>query len=256
MKLTPLNPAQAFLLLKLEKATDQELLKYTFLHLIYNNILKIHHEWRIPHPRDPTPRLHTLLSKGSNFHLFPQLAYQHPFTHPFIREDKSYPLFPFLQEIGTKYWHNDYKLTQVYPYLVRHHYFNSSLGLKNYGLFFLTKKGKDVQKRIDYQLGEAEIELPHLIKSSPQKTVLLLQELGANVLLLQCFHQELIMQFRSVDFTAFQKLLIDGIGGLHLENFLTVFTYFQLPFERVFVSHKAIPHEEYFDFFDLLNFGK
>lgn len=179
--------------------TGQNLIKYSFLDLVYKGILKIHKDWRQSHPRDPRLRLYTLVAKGPNFESYSSKIHQDPFVGPFHGNDDEFQVKGFVQSIYKQCEEFiGFKTKYVYRELKHNGLFGTSLGLKKVNIFFLNGNGKSVKRELNNELLVAEKNLPKYAKEDPEKAKNLIAGLGANIMLLNSFNDELVESLKPI----------------------------------------------------------
>ena len=193
MQLKNLTPAQTLML------SGKNLIKYSFLDLVYNGYLKVYRDWRLAHPNDARERLYTFVARGDRFSNYNACRHQDPFIAPFLEDDYEYQVRTLVKKI---YQDNGkgqgFKSRIVYKEMKKAGYFSTSAGLKHINLFFLNGKGAQLKKQINNALKEADKTLPEAAKNNPDHAKKILNDLGANVLLLDNFNDELIESLKPI----------------------------------------------------------
>ncbi len=197
MELSDFTPAQTLMLIKPSKVDGKDLLKYSFLDLIYKEKLKIYQDWRLPHPRETRERLYTIVARGKQFSNNGNSFHQDPFVSPFQAKDVEYQVRTLIKKVYLNSGKGPgFKSNWVYKQLKEEGYFMTSLGFKKLDIFFLNSEGSSLKSKFNTILKDAENSLPHLVKSNKEKTKEIISTLGSNILLLDCFNDELIKQLK------------------------------------------------------------
>ena len=179
--------------------TGSDLMKYSFLDLVYKGVLKVYKDWRLPHPRDARERHYTFVAKGERFKAYVKTDHQDPFVAPFLAEDCEYQLrFLVKRVLNTIGKAPKFKSNKVYKELKDNGYFTSFFWLKYLNLFLLNSKGSQLKKDFKSILKEADDTLPKFVETNPEKTKQMLAALGSNILLLNCFNDEFIAQLKKL----------------------------------------------------------
>lgn len=201
MELKDFTPAQTSMIINPLLSSSKELMKYSFLDLIYRKVLNVYKEWRLPHPRHTTERLYTFVSRGENYDKYTSSTHQNPFTNPFIEDDYEYKIHPLIRMVlreSIRIRRSNFKCQKVYPDLRKRGCFISSFGLKYFDIYIHSSKGFKLKKKFKKILDEAEILLPKYATSNTEKAKEIINTLGSNILLLKCFNDELIEQLKPI----------------------------------------------------------
>jgi len=178
MNIKEYSPAQTLMITNPHSCNGLELIKFSFLDLIYNGILKIYKDWRLPHPRHEQERLYTFISRGSNFENYKRNIYQHDFVSPFLSGNVEFQVRTLIRESFKAIEDpKDFKSEQIYRDLQVNKVFKNTLFLERFGLFLLNKHGKNLQNSFSKQLKEAEHLIPTYVDSNPTKACELLKGL-------------------------------------------------------------------------------
>ena len=197
MDIKNFTPAQTLMITQPIGVSGSELMKYSFLDLVYRGILKIYKDWRTPHPNDVRDRLYTFVVRGERFETYQPSYHQDPFVNHFKEDDYEYKIRTLLKHIYNEVGKGPgFKTKWVYQQLRNDSYFNSSFGLKNLNFYFLNSRGSDLKRKFRKFLKEADQALPKLVKNQKDEAKKILATLGSNVLLLECFNDELIEQLK------------------------------------------------------------
>ena len=173
------------------RVSGKELLKHSFLDLVFRGILRVYQAWHPSHPRDPHERLYTLVSRGKRYDAYVPSPHQDLFVEPFAKEDHAYQVRILLRNVYLDGKASGFK-RRVYATLRQKRCFSASWGLKWLNLFFLNERGATAQKEFEKLLNLAEKKLPEYVKTDPEKARELITTLGSNVLLLDNFRDELL----------------------------------------------------------------
>lgn len=199
MKLKDFTPAQVLMITKSFSTSGKDLMKYSFLDLVFKGVLKVYTEWKLPHPRETRERLYTYVARGEQFENFDGNLHQALFIEPFLEDDYEYQVRSLIKEVYLDLGEQSvFKLDYVYKQLIDEGYYSPSYGFKNVGLFFLNKDGKKLKKLFQEELKIAEEKLPILVDSDKDGTLKLLSKLGSNVLLLESFSDDLVEKLKEI----------------------------------------------------------
>jgi hypothetical protein len=189
MNIKDFTAAQSLMLLN-PKASEKDLIKYTFLDLIFKGILNVEQVWRKPNPRDPRPIRYTYVSLGESYNPLKIKYHQEPFIDFFEDVEKA----QMLELIRYVFNEDDlgFKVSRMYIELRNSGFLYSILGLEKSHIIWLTKMGKRISKQIDNEIFSADEILPKLISTDKEKAQEILDNLGPNVLLLDCYDENTI----------------------------------------------------------------
>ncbi|GJM61415.1 hypothetical protein [Persicobacter diffluens] len=241
MELRDFTPAQTLMLTRPFLTTGTELIKYSFLDLVYRGILKVYKDWRLPHPRQTRERFYTFVSRGELFTNYIHSYHQHPFVAPFLEDDYEYQVKILAKKVYTDSGEGfGFKSRKVYPQLKEQGYFTTSLGLKYLNLFFVSNKGAKLRRKFKRILNEADESLPKFAQNNTERAKEILSTLGSNVILLDCFNDQLIDQLRPIfnDLGKTDVSFSEGAFGDHegmvelmFYSFLETMDYFDSSFD-------------------------
>ncbi len=199
MELRHFSPAQTLMLLAPLGVAGRNLMKYSFLDLVFNGYLKVYRDWRLPHPRSHRERLYTFVSRGERFHDYSPNDHQDPFIAPFLQDDREYQVRTLIQKIYGECGRGPgFKRAFVYKELQQAGYFKTSSGLKYLNFFVLSKTGIKVRKQLKAILDDANANLSRTVYNNPEEAKKILSRLGSNVLLLENFNDELVGKLKPI----------------------------------------------------------
>lgn len=199
MHLKNFTPAQTLMITAPMGVSGQNLMKYSFLDLVYNGYLRVYRDWRLPHPRDSRERLYTFVARGDRFNSYVSRQHQDPFVNPFLADDYEYQVRTLVKKVFKENGKtHGFKSKVVYKEMQKAGYFHTSAGLKYINLFFLNGKGSELKRKFNSILKEADETLPEAATKNPEKAKKILNELGSNVLLLDSFNDELIEKLKPI----------------------------------------------------------
>ena len=189
--LSQLPPAAALMILNGRNVGLKELLKITFLDLLFKKVLKIVERESQSNQRDPV-RVYSYVQIGENFYSYAPMAHERVFLDLFSNittqdgADNLEILFRGIVKIAFQ----EAKSVVAYKRLIIEakgirEYYKSNVMLMYLGGFFLNKSGEDVRFAIRNEISEMEKELDNGVKTNPIKVRELLQILGAAVMLLE-----------------------------------------------------------------------
>ena len=177
----------------------KDLMKYSFLDLIYRGVLKVYKDWRLPNQRDSTERLYTFVARGELFTNYQNSYHQDPFVAPFQEDDHEYQVRTLVKKVFKESGKGaGFKSKRVYKQLRKEGYFSTSLGLKHLNFFFLNDQGSTLKKRFKRILKEADEALPGFANTNKEEAKKIVKTLGSNILLLECFKDDLIEKLKPI----------------------------------------------------------
>ena len=241
MELNNFTPAQTLMITRPLGVAGTDLMKYSFLDLVYRGILNVYKDWRLPHPRDTRERLYTFVSRGKLYTSHSGSFHQDPFVQPFKDHDCEYQVRVLAKKVYKESGNaSGFKSTRVYKQLRTEGFFTTSLGLKYLNFFFLNGNGSKLRRKFKSVLKEADESLPRYADSDKEKAKNILTTLGSNVLLLECFKDELIERLKPLfsefgdDHNRFPKSPMEGYGDMFeilFYAFLDTMDYFDSSFD-------------------------
>ncbi|MWB96315.1 hypothetical protein GON26_18285 [Flavobacterium sp. GA093] len=181
--LTELTPAEILVLTK-ESVTHKELLKITFIDLLFKQVLKIIEVERKPHVRQDT-RVYEYVVAGPNFKSYPSKNHERIFLSSFDPYDSVPILFRNLVKIGyqksrtLEELKNDVIKTPALRKCFHQNFFQKMF----YG-YSLTEYGTELKRKIKKEIQDAGNQLSGLNSIENQKAVELIQLIGANIFIL------------------------------------------------------------------------
>lgn len=185
-----ISPVDALIIQYPKGVTGKELIKFTFLELLYQGVFKINEEWRKVHNNSSYERKYIYIEKGPGFSSFVGKLYHKPFLLPFKNRDVRFQLHLLLRKIVKEFKNTSrFKRKAVFYQLKKEGYLHDAVGLSFVNLIFLTKKGRDFQLALKDNLRE---ELRRLTDECTPETVEQVKtKLGACILLLLDEEREL-----------------------------------------------------------------
>ena len=192
--LTQFLPAQTLLLLDVE-CSLRELLKVTFMDLLFKRVLQTIHVESQPHP---LTRVHTstYVMQGANYSSYQPMPHEEVFTSPFMDRSELDILFRHLVKVayersGGLRKYKRLLSDKLEPLDLVERWFWHQL----FGGCSTTAKGEELSAILRQELQELSSTLPHLIENEPEKALKILGDIKGNVFLLEGFDFKLLKRF-------------------------------------------------------------
>lgn len=226
MDLLYFSAAESYMLANTQNAHGHELMRLGFLDLVYKRILKITHELRLPHPSDKTQQLYTLVSPGERFDAYTSSFHQDLFIDQFPNGTCAYQLKSFIDRMRQKVGSMEaYRTKFVFKDLRDRGFFFNTWGLQYFDFQPKTFKGLRTSNVLTASLQEGKRDLLNWMMRDVHKARIMLQEMGAHLIILRLFHQSYkryLDKFISKLTGKFSDQSIDELEGLPLSDQLFV----------------------------------
>ncbi|AZQ63876.1 hypothetical protein EI427_17075 [Flammeovirga pectinis] len=197
MNLQKLTPAQTHMILNPIKSKNTDLLKFALYDLLYKEILMLEQEWKFPHPKRRRESLFIYVSRGKKYNEYIYNIHQNIFLESFKIENRRIQLRKLIKEILPLCGNGQgYKALQLNEDFKLFGLFHQTLSFKDFNLFFLNSKGRNLRKKIKLSLNHYNKRLKSNDLTNKEFTEIL-KELGSNIFLLDDFNSELIEKFNS-----------------------------------------------------------
>ncbi|MEM0543537.1 hypothetical protein WFZ85_13010 [Flavobacterium sp. j3] len=188
--LSQLTPAEVVLLTK-PGATHNELLKLTFIDLLFKQVLKTYEVERRPHYRDKL-KVYTYVSIGKNFETYTSLNHERVFLSSFVSDTSIEILFSNLVKIAyQKSKALLYYKADIYKTPTLQKCFSQNIFQKLLYKYSITDYGAKLKKEVKEEI---QIEANKLANNSTlesQMVIDLIEKIGGNIFLLVAFDHEL-----------------------------------------------------------------
>lgn len=227
--ITQLTPAETYLLTQGSSVLLKDLLKYTFIDLLFKRVLNI---------MKPTNRYKTLSANniciGSQFTTYSPRKHELAFLEIFNKSRDLNIMFYQLVKIAYQYANSKHKF--VFKHLFNTPYISKSLEispLKN--LFFniqLTEEGVLLKHTITSELNELEKNFPKLIRNNPQESKAILDKIKGNIFLLKNFDFELLKEIEPALKKPIEDIEDKDFDCFYFDSYNTFSTIFDNDFER------------------------
>lgn len=191
--LSKLTPAEILVLTK-QNVTQREILKITFLDLVFKNVLKIFDVQRQAHIRERV-RVYKYVSIGQNFHNYNSLNHERVYLSAFALDHSLEILFRNFVKIGyqksrsVSQLKKDIKET---PTLKK--CFSQNIFQKLFRCYSITEYGADLRKKVKNEMQTLGNELSDISGIDNQKAIEHIKLIGANLFLLINVDDELVQQ--------------------------------------------------------------
>ncbi|MES2733444.1 MAG: hypothetical protein V4714_16990 [Bacteroidota bacterium] len=192
--LSHLSPAETLVVLHGDQAAIKEMLKFTFMDLLFKQVLKTIEVTKQPYEDDPV-QTHTYVVVGSQFLGYQPLPHEHFFLLPFWKSGDLQILFKHLVKMGFQHAVNASHCQRTViksPYVAQ--YFSRSFLEKLFGWFSMTREGTEMRKDLSAEIAHLEKELPALIQAGSSKAADILKAIKGNIFLLATVDFALLRQ--------------------------------------------------------------
>ncbi len=191
--LSKLTPAETLILIK-ENVTHQELLKITFIDLLFKQVLKTFEVERKPHIRQEV-RVYKYVQIGQNFNNYNSLNHEKLFLSIFDTDNTIEILFRNLVKIGYK---KSRTLSDLKNDIIKtpalKKCFSQNIFQKIFYGYSLTKYGTELKKKVKEEIQNLGNELSSINNIENQKAIELIKIIGANIFILINIDYELLQQ--------------------------------------------------------------
>ncbi|WP_224994307.1 hypothetical protein [Cesiribacter sp. SM1] len=192
--LSQYQPAQTLMLIDSD-CSLKELVKVTFMDLLFRQVLQANSVTSQPHPLT-SAYTSTYISQGINFKNYLSKPYEEVFTAPFIGHAGLEVLFRHLVKMG----YQNSGSRGKYKRLIIQELEGAGLAERTwwnhlFGGCELTSVGEEVSKKLKEELKLLKETLPGLIKENPEQAGAVLEAIKGNVFLISGFDVELLRRF-------------------------------------------------------------
>lgn len=211
--LSELTPAEVLVLTK-ENVTHQEILKITFIDLLFKEVLQTVEVHRKPHIRE-VDRIYKYVQIGKNYNNYNSLNHERVFLSAFNADNTVQILFRNLVKIGYKKSKtlNDLKNDIIKtPNLKR--CFSRNIFQKLFYAYSLTEYGAELKTKVRQEIQKVGNELSSINSIENHKAVELIKKIGANIFILINVDYELLQQIdKDLGIEITKNHSIDGGSG-------------------------------------------
>lgn len=191
--LSELTPAEILILTK-ENVTQREILKITFIDLLFKQVLKVFEEERQIN-KNQKIRVYKYVGIGQKFHSYTSLNHERVFLSTFEIDNSMELLFRNLVKIGFQKSKTFSELKDDIiktPNLKR--CFSQNFFQKLFYKYSLTDYGKDLKRKVQKEIQTFGNEFSSIINIDNQKAIELIKIIGANIFILMNIEYELLQQ--------------------------------------------------------------
>lgn len=211
--LSELTPAETLILTK-ENVTHQELLKITFIDLLFKQVLKTFEVERKPHIRQEV-RVYKYVQIGQNFNNYNSLNHERLFLSTFDTDNTIEILFRNLVKIGYK---KSRTLSDLKNDIIKtpalKKCFSQNVFQKIFYGYSLTKYGTELKRKVKEEIQNLGNELSSVNNIENQKAIELIKIIGANIFILINIDYQLLQQIdKDLGIEINNNKSIDGGSG-------------------------------------------
>lgn len=238
--LKKITTAEAYLLIACDDATFKNLLKNTLVDLLLKKVLRIEEQNFQPDNNDPA-QIISYIKAGENIKKYKAKAHEEIFLKTFVDNEELEIIFRHYvsmvyENAGSK---RSY-IKGIRKNAAMRAYFSNGILTFLFGAVILTAQGAKVMDKINEELSELEKTLPKLAETNPKKAKAIINEINANVLLLNSFDLDLIKkvdsQFKSVISNSSESSIhFDGVDFILFDIY---FNGFDTEFDTEFDSNE------------------
>lgn len=191
--LSELTPAEILVLTK-ENVTHQELLKITFIDLLFKKVLKIYKVERRPNIRDSI-RTYQYVATGENYTNYKSENHERLFLSPFNQDNTIEILFQNLIKISYQKSRtvSDLKNDIIKSSNLKNCFSQNIFHKLFYGYNF-TEIGNEVKRKVKIEIQNLGNEFSEINSIENQKAIELIKIIGANIFILVNIDYELLHQ--------------------------------------------------------------
>lgn len=192
--LSKFSPAETLLVLQDKNTSIKELLKVTFMDLLLKQVVRTVEVQRQASSRD-TVRIYKYVEIGKNFFTYRPLPHENIFLAPFQKGESSQILFRHIVKMGYQnaksecHFHNIVRQSPNLRGCFRRNLFQSI-----FGGFKVTLSGLELRNKVQIEIAQLEVQLPHLIINNHQEALNILKVIKGNIFLLTNIEFDLIKQ--------------------------------------------------------------
>lgn len=211
--LSELTPAEILILTK-ENVTHQELLKITFIDLLFKQVLKTFEVERQPHIRKEV-RVYKYVGIGQNFNNYNSLNHERIFLSTFDKDNTIEMLFRNLVKIG---YQKSRTLSDLKNDIIKtpgiKKCFSQNIFQRIFYGYSFTKYGTELKRKVKEEIQNLSNELSSINNLENQKAIELIKIIGANIFILLNVDYELLQQIDTdLGIEINKNNLIDGGSG-------------------------------------------
>lgn len=194
--LSELTPAEVYVLTK-DKFTHRELLKITFIDLLFKKVLRTFEVQRVP-DKDQEMRTYRYIGIGQGFEKYPSRNHEKFFLSIFEKDSEMEMLFTTLTKVAYQksitlsYFKNELIKTPTLKKCFSQNIFQRIF----YGYSF-TDYGKELKRKVEKEIHGLNLELQTVKNTENQKVIELIKVIGANIFFLENIDYEILNQFDS-----------------------------------------------------------
>lgn len=191
--LSQLTPAEILILTK-NNVTQQEILKITFIDLLFKNVLKVFEVQRQAHIKEEV-RVYKYVGTGQNYSNYNSLNHERVFLSTFGMDNSIEILFQNLVKIG---YQKSRTLSDLKNDIIKtptlKKCFTQNIFQKIFYGYSFTEYGMILKKKVQKEIEELGNELSGINDIDNQKAIELIKVIGANIFLLLNVDYELLQQ--------------------------------------------------------------
>jgi hypothetical protein len=191
--LSKITPAETLLIRDCTSVQLKDLMKYTFMDLLFKKVIEIKKINKKSHTRDKYIRTYTYVISGKNFSKYKPKTHELIYLSPFIKSQSIQILFnnfiKMAYDTSNGSW--NYKKStrnnrEITPY------FKQTFLLNLFRLNRLTDNGTKLKKEISNYLNDIDSKIDNLLHNDKKKGLELLLRIGGNIFLLRNLNFQLL----------------------------------------------------------------
>lgn len=211
--LSKLTPAEILILTR-ENVSQHEILKITFIDLLFKQVLKTFEVQRQPHLKQEI-RVYKYVGIGQNFINYNSLNHERVFLSTFGSDTSAEILFRNLVKIG---YQKSKTLSELKSDITRtpnlKKCFSQNIFQRIFDGYSLTKYGIELKRKVQQEIQNIGNELSSVNDIENQKAIELIKIIGANIFLLINLDYEILHQIdRDLGIEIAKNNSIDGGSG-------------------------------------------
>lgn len=211
--LTVYSPAETLVVTQGNKATLKDLVKNTFLDLLFKKVIRTIDVTYQPHPNDPEVQ-HKYMVVGTNFYTYQPLPHEKLLLSPFLADASVQILLRnyvklIYQKASSAYAYRNQVMKS--PNLEMQ--YTRNFWQKLTGGYSQTRQGADVKHKLTQEIITLENTFPTLIESDKSRAIEIWRQIKGNVFLLSTVDFILLQQIDQEimkEFTTSQPIDDDG----------------------------------------------
>uniref|UniRef100_UPI00404AB868 hypothetical protein n=1 Tax=Flavobacterium sp. TaxID=239 RepID=UPI00404AB868 len=224
--LSELTPAEVYILIN-EKITHRELLKITFIDLLFKQVLRSFEVERQPHIRQEV-RIYQYIGIGQNFNNYKSKNHEKFFLSTFEKDAEIEILFRSLVKVG---FQKSMTLSNFKDELIQTPILKKCFSQNIFQIIFnsysFTDYGKELKRKVEKEIENLNAEFSNLDNIENQKAIELIKVIGANIFLLDNMNYELLSKIEADLATEMNRTTTstDGSGcsGWYFDNYSSDF---------------------------------